>query len=234
MGDAMEKTGRGMHIHVAEASYDSVWSHHFYNKDLADRLDSFGLLTPKSLIVHGVHLSEKEIALINERDCFFAVNPRSNMNNNIGCNTKLPLIKNLCLGTDGCGGNMFEEIKIAFFKHKDVTGPWWPSNFLEVLNRGNKLVESQFGGRIKLGRIEEGYKADIVLLDYNNPTPLVTANAPNHFVWGMGSGCVNTTIVNGKVLFRDHKFVRSDASDIYKRAAEVAGELWKEVDKIKA
>ena len=62
---------------------------------------------------------------------------------------------------------MFEEIKIAFFKHKDVTGPWWPSNFLEVLNRGNKLVESQFGGRIKLGRIEEGYKADIVLLDYN-------------------------------------------------------------------
>ena len=234
MGDAMEKTGRGMHIHVAEASYDSVWSHHFYNKDLADRLDSFGLLTPKSLIVHGVHLSEKEIQLINERNCFFAVNPRSNMNNNIGCNTKLPMIKNLCLGTDGCGGNMFEEIKIGFFKHKDVTGPWWPSNFLEVLNRGNRLVESQFGGRIKLGKIEEGYTADIVLLDYNNPTPLVTENAPGHFVWGMGSGCVNTIIVNGKVLFRDHKFVRSDASDIYKRAAEVAGELWKEVDKIKA
>ena len=103
-----------------------------------------------------------------------------------------------------------------------------------MLNRGNKLVESQFGGRIKLGRIEEGYKADIVLLDYNNPTPLVTANAPNHFVWGMGSGNVNTTIVNGKVLFKDHHFVRTDAEDIYKRASVVAGELWKEVDKIKA
>lgn len=233
MGDAMEKTGRGMHIHVAEASYDSVWSHHFYGKDLAVRLDSFGLLTPKSLIVHGVHLSESEIALINERDCFFAVNPRSNMNNNIGCNTKLPMIKNLCLGTDGCGGNMFEEIKIGFFKHKDETGPWWPANFLEALNRGNRLVESQFGNRFKLGRIEEGYKADIVLLDYNNPTPLVSANAPGHFVWGMGSGHVNTTIVNGKVLFRDHEFVRRDAEAIYRRAAEIAGELWKEVDKIR-
>ena len=234
MADAMVKTGRGMHIHVAEASYDSVWSHHHYGLDLADRLDSFGLLTHKSLIVHGVHLSEKEIKLINARDCFFAVNPRSNMNNNIGCNTKLPLIKNLCLGTDGCGGNMSEEIKIGFFQHKDVTGPWWPNSFLEVLNRGNRLVESQFGNRFRLGRIAEGYKADLVLLDYNNPTPLVEANAPSHFVWGMGSGHVNTTMVDGKILYRDHKFTRPDAEAIYRRASEVAAELWKEVDKIKA
>ena len=40
MADAMDKTGRGMHIHVAEASYDSVWSHHFYNKEKHDDLRS--------------------------------------------------------------------------------------------------------------------------------------------------------------------------------------------------
>ncbi len=232
MADAMDKTGRGMHLHVAEASYDSVWSHHFYNLDIADRLDSFGLLRPTSLIVHGVHLSEKEVELINERNCFFAVNPRSNMNNHIGYNSKLPMIKNLCLGTDGCGGNMFEEIKIGFFKHKDEGGPWWPNNFLEALNRGNKLVESQFGGRIKLGRVEPSYTADLVLLDYNPPTPLVSANAPSHFVWGMSSGCVNSTIVNGKLLFEDHHFVRKDAQEIYRRAQEISSELWKVVDKI--
>ena len=234
MADAMDRTGRGMHLHVAEASYDSVWSHHFYNKDIAARLDSFGLLRPETLIVHGVHLSEKEVALINERNCFFAVNPRSNMNNHIGYNNKLPMIKNLCLGTDGCGGNMFEEIKIGFFKHKDEGGPWWPADFLTALNRGNRLVESQFGGRIKLGRVAEGYTADLALLDYNNPTPLCSANAPGHFVWGMSSGHVNSTIVNGKLLYEDHHFTRSDAEAIYKRASEIAAELWKVVDKIQA
>lgn len=233
IANAMDKTRRGMHLHVAEASYDSVWSHHFYNQDIADRLDEFGLLRPETLIVHGVHLSEKEIKTINERNCFFAVNPRSNMNNHIGYNSKLPMIKNLCLGTDGCGGNMFEEIKIGFFKHKDEGGPWWPADFLTALNRGNRLVESQFGHRIKLGRVEEGYTADLALLDYNNPTPLVSANAPGHFVWGMSSGNVNSTIVNGKLLFENHQFVRKDANEIYKRASEVAKELWKVVDKIK-
>lgn len=155
------------------------------------------------------------------------------MNNHIGYNSKLPMIKNLCLGTDGCGGNMFEEIKIGFFKHKDEGGPWWPADFLTALNRGNRLVESQFGHRIKLGRVEEGYTADLALLDYNNPTPLVSANAPGHFVWGMSSGNVNSTIVNGKLLFENHQFVRKDANEIYKRASEVAKELWKVVDKIK-
>lgn len=234
MADAMDRTGRGMHLHVAEASYDSVWSHHFYNKDIADRLDSFNLLRPETLIVHGVHLSEKEVELINERGCFFAVNPRSNMNNHIGYNGKLPMIKNLCLGTDGCGGNMFEEIKIGFFKHKDEGGPWWPADFLASLNRGNRLVESQFGGRVKLGRVEEGYTADLALLDYNNPTPLCRENAPGHFVWGMSSGHVNSTIVNGKLLYENHHFVRSDAEEIYRRASEIASELWKVVDKIQA
>lgn len=231
---AMDETKRGLHIHCGEASYDSVWSHHFYNQDIATRLDEFGLLRPETLIVHGVHLSENEINLINERNCFFAVNPRSNMNNHIGYNSKLPKIKNLCLGTDGCGGNMFEEIKIGFFKHKDEGGEWWPSDFLAALNRGNRLVESQFGNRFKLGRVEKGYKADLALLDYNNPTPLVKENAPGHFVWGMSSGSVNSTIVNGKLLFSDHRFVRSDAQDIYNRASQIAKELWKEVDKIKA
>lgn len=234
MKEAMDKTGRGMHLHVAEDKYDVIYSHHNFNKDIALRLDEYGLLTPKTLLVHGVHLSEDEINLINERDCFFAVNPRSNMNNGIGYNDKLPKIKNLCFGTDGCGGNMFEEMKIGFFKNRDAHSPWWPSDYVNALNRGNRLVESQFNNRIKLGRVEEGYTADLVLLDYNAPTPLLSENAPTHFVWGMSSGNVNTTIVNGKILFQDHHFTRKDAGDIYKRASEIATELWKEVDKIKS
>ncbi len=233
MSDAVKTTGRGMHLHVAEDKYDVINSHHIHGEDIIDRLDRFGLLNDNTLLVHGVHLSEKEIYKLNERGCFLAHNGRSNMNNHIGYNHQLPRIKKLVLGTDGCGGNMFEEIKISFFKHKDDGGPFWPADFLAALNRGNRLVESNWKDG-KWGRVAEGYKADLVLLDYNNPTPLVSANAAGHFVWGMASGNVNTTIVDGNVLFENHHFVRNDVERIYREAAKVASRVWKEVDKIKA
>ena len=62
------------------------------------------------------------------------------MNNQIGYNHKLPLVDKLIIGTDGCGGNMFEELKIAF-EHR-AQRIWWPNNFVDALNRGNDLIST--------------------------------------------------------------------------------------------
>lgn len=230
---AEEETGRGLHIHIAEDKYDQVYSHHRYAKDIVERLDDFDLLNERSLLVHGLYLYDSEIELLNERKCFFAHNPRSNMNNHVGYNRHLRDIDKLVLGTDGCGGNMFEEIKIAFFKHKDDGGAMWPADFLKILNRGNALVESAFSSRFKLGRIKEGYKADLVLLDYDAPTPLVKKNAATHFVWGISSNSVDTVIINGKTVLKDKKFCDIDADEIYAKSRECAKRLWKKADRIK-
>ena len=233
MKEAVDETKRGMHIHIAEAQYDQIHSHHIYGEDIVKRLDRHGLLSDKTLLVHGVWLNDSEIELLNKRRCFFAHNGRSNMNNHIGYNHKLPQIDRLVLGTDGCGGNMFEEIKIAFFKHKDDGGPWWPANFVEALNRGNELVESVFGEG-KWGLVAPGYKADLALLDYHSPTPLLKENAAGHFVWGMSSGSVHSVIVNGKLVMDNRQFPGLDVEEIYSRASKVAQRVWKIVDRIKA
>ncbi|MDD3902111.1 MAG: putative aminohydrolase SsnA [Sphaerochaeta sp.] len=230
MGEAMKESGAGLHLHVAEDKYDVVHSHHHYNADIIDRLEKFGLLTSNSLLVHGLHLNESEIAKINEHDCFFAHNARSNMNNNVGYCKNIQQVKNLIIGTDGCGGNMFEELKLAFFKHKDQTGSWWPGDYVTALSRGNKLVEKYFDGNF--GRIEAGYKADLNILDYHNPTPLVADNAASHFVWGMSSNCVESVMVDGKFVMENRKFPGLDVDAIYAQAAKVAQRVWEKVDKI--
>ena len=234
MAKAMKKTGRGMHLHIAEDKYDAVFSHHHFNKDIVKRLDEFGLLTDKTLLVHGLYLLPEEIDLINERGCFFAHNARSNMNNHVGYCNGITKIKNLVIGTDGCGGNMFEELKLAFFKHKDAGGPFWPADFVKALNRGNRLVEKCFDDGRKWGRVEEGYVADLILCDYKNPTPLVKENAAGHFVWGMSSNVVDSVIVDGKLIMENRNFVSIDADKIYRQAAKCARKVWKLTDKIKS
>ena len=229
MKDACDATGRGMHLHVAEDKYDTVHSHHWYHKDIMHRLDEFGLLADNTLLVHGLWLNDREIELLNERKSYLAHNPRSNMNNHVGYCKRLRSVDNLVMGTDGCGGNMFEEIKLAFFKHKDDGGPWWPGDFAGVLARGNRILERYFGEQF--GRIEPGFKADITILDYLNPTPLVEDNAAAHIVWGMSSNCVDSVMVEGKMVM-EHRTFDLDVHEIYAKAAEVAKRVWKRVDTI--
>ncbi len=228
MSEAVKTTGCGIHLHVGEGEYDQIYSHHKYGKDIVARLEDFDLLHENSLLVHGIYLNENEIKTLNERKCFLAHNPRSNMNNQIGYNNKLSMVDKLIIGTDGCGGNMFEELKIAFFENRDEKGTLWPDSFVNAMNRGNDLIETYFDG--SFGQIKEGYKADLTLLDYKSPTPLVSGNAAGHFVWGMSSNSVHSVMIDGNLVYDNREFVGLDVDEIYKKASEVAKRVWEKVD----
>ena len=119
--------------------------------------------------MHGVHLGAPDIEILNQHDAFLVHNARSNMNNNVGYAEKLPTVKNVALGTDGIGVNMFEEVKCAYFKHKDTGGAYWPGDYLRFLQNGNTILERYFGE--KYGKVAAGYKADLTIYDYDAPTP---------------------------------------------------------------
>ena len=224
---AVKETGRGLHIHVAEGSFDSEYSHFSYGKDLLTRLNEFDLLSDKTLIAHGIYLNESEIDLLNQKGCFLVHNPRSNMNNRVGYLKELNKINNLLLGTDGCSSDMFEELKIASLKNRECVNNLFPNDFFNAIIRSNKLLSKYF--EKKLGSVSEGYTADLIILDYNSPTPIVEENVGGHLMWGLSSNSVNSTIVNGKLLYHNHTFINLDASEIYSKAREEALKLWKRI-----
>ncbi|BDM64847.1 chlorohydrolase/aminohydrolase [Shewanella sp. NFH-SH190041] len=227
MAEAVKATGRGVHIHVAEDKYDVAFSHHHYGQDIVARLDSFGLINEKTLLAHGLFLSDSDVEILNTRDGFLAHNARSNMNNNVGYNQQLTRFKNVVLGTDGIGADMFEELKFAFFKHRDAGGPLWPDSFVAQLHNGNEVLARNFGAQF--GRLEAGYKADLTILDYTSPTPLVAENLPGHMAFGMNSGLVNSVVVEGRFVYEDRAFP-FDIAPIYAEAAKVAQRVWKAMD----
>ena len=233
LGDAARATGRGSHIHAGEDKYDAVDSRHRYGRDLAVRLDEAGLLGPKSIVGHGVWLTPSEVELIAARDAFVAHNARSNMNNAVGYNGLLHSHKNVVLGTDGMSADMLEEFRFACFRHRESSGPWWPGDFLACLDRGNRLLERYFrpedGYPKAFGRVEEGAAADLVLWDYEPPTPLEGANLAGHLAFGLSARSVQSVMVDGRFVVEDKK-AKFDAGLIAAKAREEAARLWKRME----
>ena len=227
LGDAAKTSGRGLHIHVAEDRYDVSHSHDHYSQDPIERLAAHGLIDDKTLIGHGLYLSDADIAILNDRDAFLVHNARSNMNNNVGYNHKLSAVRNLALGTDGIGADMFEEMKFAYFKHRDAGGSLWPDSFARFLWNGNTLLERNFGARF--GRIKAGYQADLTICSYHSPTPLVAQNVGGHLAFGMNSGSVDSVMVNGQMVYQDRAFP-FDIEPIYAQARKAAAQLWRRMD----
>lgn len=227
LSEALKATRRGLHIHAAEDSYDVSHSHHRYGKDLLVRLEEFGLIDSRALIAHGLYLSDADVEVLNSRDAFLVHNARSNMNNHVGYNSRLPQIRNLALGTDGIGSDMFEEMKFAFFKHRDAGGPLWPDSFARALYNGNTLLSRSFDARF--GHLEAGCKADLTVCDYLPPTPLMAENLAGHIAFGLGSGSVHSVMVNGVMIYEDRQFA-FDAAPIFREAQKVAGKMWRRMD----
>ncbi|WP_421550024.1 putative aminohydrolase SsnA [Kluyvera intermedia] len=227
LSEALKATGRGLHIHAAEDRYDVSHSHHRYGKDLLVRLAEFDLIDSKTLVAHGLYLSDADIALLNDRDGFLVHNARSNMNNHVGYNHRLTEYRNLALGSDGMGSDMFEELKFAFFKHRDAGGPLWPDSFARALSNGNTLLSRNFNARF--GRIEAGYKADLTISDYLAPTPLLAENIAGHIAFGMGASHVHSVMVNGVMVYENREFT-FDCEPIFAKARQVAMKMWKRMD----
>lgn len=229
ISDVVKKTGKGIHIHVGEDKYDADHSEEKYSKSILERLDSFNLLNDKSILAHGVWLNEKDLQILNKRRSFLVHNPRSNMNNNVGYLKSIAEVKNLAIGTDGIGADMFEETRFAYFKSKEENRNLNPSDFVNYLWSGNRILERYFNQ--KFGRIEKGYTADLIICDYNSPTPLTKENAAGHFLFGFSSQNVESVIINGKFVYRERTFP-SEIKRIYDDSQRTALKLWDKMDEL--
>lgn len=231
---AMHETGRGIHIHLAEDKFDAVDARHRYKKDPVERLEAVGALNKKSIIGHGVWLTPSEVEIMNEHEVFLAHNARSNMNNAVGYNALLPTFKNVVLGTDGMGADMLEEFKFAVFRHRESQGPWWPADFVKALHRGNALIGRYFDQDFApnypgFGTVKRGAPADLVLWDYDSPTPFESDTIAGHLAFGMSSRSVRSVMVAGALRILDRQPLYDDAA-IEAESRTQALRLWKRME----
>ncbi len=222
--------GTGIHVHTAEDRVDSLDARRKYKMGVVERWNKHGLLGPKTLLAHCVHISMAEMDLISQTQTNVVHNPESNMNNAVGCADVGKMLNRNCLvglGTDGMTFDMFQEAKFAHLIRKNFEAD--PTKgFMEagtLLFENNYKILSNYFSK-PLGKIEKGALADVIILDYDSPTPLTKDNFLGHFLFGMNSNLVKTTIINGKVLMEDRKIDGIDEDAIYAKARELAEKMW--------
>lgn len=220
--------GVGFHVHVSEDETDDAAARRTHGKGPLARLDAFGLLGPDTLIGHGVHLRPYERALLAERGCFAAHNPRSNQNNHVGYGDPLTLGPNVVLGTDGIGADLFAEGQAAFYAgraaHRDFDAGFVQS----MLNNGRRLAGRALGEPL-LGSLAPGAPADVMVLDDRAPTPVTSGSWPWHWIFTQSASAVRDVFVGGAPRLRDRRPAPElglDEAALLARAREAALRLF--------
>lgn len=220
------------HIHVAEHEADEYDSLARSGMRIVDRLAEFGILNDKTILAHAVHIDAAEMVQIAESGSWVTHQPRSNMNNGVGVaevESMLNLGIPVCLGNDGFSNAMWQEWKTAYLLHKA-----WHRDprrmgadvLASIAADNNAGLARQFFPGAPLGVLQEGARADLIVVDYQPTTPLNADNLPWHIVFGFQGSMVTSTMVDGQWLMRDRQLLTLDEEEITARARELAPAVW--------
>jgi putative selenium metabolism protein SsnA len=222
-GEMAAKHNTGVHIHVSEDACEVKDAGEKYKSTVFDRLAPHKILTKESILAHCVHLTLSEFKTSNEEECWLVHNPRSNMNNRVGY-AKVHLFgEKLALGTDGFPADMLEEAKFAFHKKRDSRVDE-NINYVNLITGGQKLISGIFGR--KFGTFDKGATADLVVMNYNEPTPMEKDNLLGHYLFGMQSSMVESVMVGGKWVMQNRKIPGIDENKIFAKSRQLARKLW--------
>jgi len=231
-GDISKKYNTGIHIHCAEDIVDQNDSLKKYNVRVVERLKKFDVLGPKTILVHCVHIDEKEMNLISESQTNVVHNPESNMNNAVGCADVLKMLKkgiNVGLGTDGMSSNMISQARVAYLLQRHFNRDprvGFVESVRMLLENNSIIVDRISDGKWKVGEIKSGFLADVIVVDYNPPTPINEENFSSHLIFGIVNSPVDTVIVNGKIVMQNKKFITVNEEEILQISREISRKLW--------
>jgi cytosine/adenosine deaminase-related metal-dependent hydrolase len=150
------------------------------------------------------------------------------MNNSVGRAPVLAFGERSALGTDGIDGDMFAESRTAYFRARDDNLGAYAEQFTDLLARGGNLVSEVFGDRI--GALAGGARADLVVLNYDPPTPLTSDNLAWHWMFALTPHHVESVMVEGEWVIKKGEFCTVDEEKIRAEARREATCLWQRMD----
>ena len=221
--DAAEELHTGIHAHLCEHKDEVSFCLQNYKLRPAQFLESMGVLGPNLLTAHNVMLSDEDIALMAERGVKVIHCPRANLANHGFPKAPQILQAGLQVGL-GCDGaapsnlDLFDEMKVLRY---GMIAYWGlPSFNPVVMTCATVLKMASWGGACALGKgdilgtVEEGKKADVILLNIDQPHIQPTQNLLNTIVEAANGHDVTDSIIDGRIKKKNREVLTLDEEKI--------------------
>lgn len=199
-----------------------------HGKSPVELFNDIGLLDNGGSLFHCVHIGERDIDILKEKDITVVTNPASNCKLASGI---APLSRleekgiRLAIGTDGPAGNnalsMFREMYLATALQKIQTGnasALVPKRVLEMACKNGAYAMGTDNGCLA-----EGKPADIIVIDLHKPNMQPENNIVKNIVYSGGNENIALTMVNGRILYeKGELFIGEDIEELYRECEKRA------------
>lgn len=217
LAELAQEDGLIMHVHVSETKQEHEECKGRRNgRTPVQYFRDCGLLDGKTLAAHCVWCEGEDFDILREKGVAVASNPVSNLKLASGiCNVPkmMQMGIDVAIGTDSVASNnslnFLEEIKafatVAKVRDLEPTVVTPKQALMAATLNGAKAQ-----GRTDCGRIEEGCKADLIVLRTDVPNMHPQHNLLNNVVYAASGNDIVLTMVDGKVLYQDGEYTTID------------------------
>lgn len=233
-----------MHIqtHASETLHEVELSRARHGCTPVQLMAEVGLLGPQTVVAHAVHVDAEDMRLLKDSHSSVAHNIASNLILASGVAPVHDYLEQgviVGLGTDGPGSNdgldLLRDIRLAALTQKGRTGNTASLPAQTALAMVTRHGAQALGIEERVGTLEAGKQADIILLDFDKPrfTPKHFDYPPNimsHLVNCAAGSDVSTVIVDGHVLVSEGQPVFLDARIIQEKAQQSSAKVRRAAD----
>jgi cytosine/adenosine deaminase-related metal-dependent hydrolase len=227
--------GYTIHLNQSRAEFEFMVRYHGLRP--AEYLDRHDFLGPRLFAAHARYVNEAEIALLGRSRS--TISHQAAMAANRGVSPPIPALRaagcTIALGTDNNTNDVFEVMRIALVTERirrnsdgdEVPGLMpQPEDMLADCTQGGARAVQQSE---TLGTLEVGKKADLIVIDTQRAHLVPAGRILSAVVHSGHPGDIESVMVNGAFVMRDHRVLTMDEDAIIQEADAVGRRIWQEV-----
>lgn len=219
--------GQGLHVHLSETKKEHAECIARHGMTPAALFAHLGLFDVRAIAAHCVWTTPEDWAILASHGVTAVHNPVSNLKLGSGV-APIPAMKragvNIALGTDGVSSNnatdFFFDLKLAAILHNGVGLDPLAVTAWEALEMATRNGAKALGR--KTGRVEAGYDADLILVDFDALNLIPCHDVAENLVFSAHGANVVMNMCRGKVIYRDGQFLTIDVEKMKRELADYA------------